>query len=237
MHNKHSHLLGMLLAAGALLSPLAANADTGAGKTGNMDVDKVVVSGTKAACSDKDWSLEFGSGAAFSNVRDSKLDGYTYVPIDLTASLKIDDVSLDDFCGGIFRGYTEFFFRGYWNQMVHSPAGENHMVGASFGPRYNFVQPGWKIVPFAEAGVGFGFLDSNPTYGPGGHTDNPHGMGQDFNFTFSVAIGARYDIDETWYLRVAAFYQHFSNAGLSEPYHDNRAIDAVGPELSVGARF
>jgi opacity protein-like surface antigen len=231
MYKKYSSLVGMLLAVGALLSPMTTQAGTDA--TASSDLDKV---NKAAVCAkNKDWSLELGSGAAFSNVRADNLDDYTCVPVNLTASLKIDEASLDNFCGGIFRGYTEFFFRGYWNQIVNGP--ENRIVGASFGPRYNFVQPGWKVVPFAEAGVGFGFIDSNPTYGTGGHNDHPRGMGQDFNFTFSVAIGARYDIDDTWYVRTSVFYQHFSNAGLSEPTHNNRAIDSVGPELAIGANF
>jgi opacity protein-like surface antigen len=227
MHRKLVHFCGLCLAITAGL-PLAARAGT------DLDLDKVVVVNTPAA-GEKEWSLELGSGAAFSNVRDSKLDGYTYVPVNLTASLKIDDASLDDICGGVFRGYTEFFFRGYWNQITSGH--ENRIVGASFGPRYNFVQPGWKVVPFVEAGVGFGFADSDPTHGAGGHNDQAHGLGQDFNFTFSVAVGARYDLNDTWYLRLAAFYQHFSNAGLSEPGHNNRAIDAAGPELAIGANF
>jgi opacity protein-like surface antigen len=220
---KHSLLVGaILLFASAWLTPLAAQA-------GN-DLDKVATANPKT----HDWSLEVGSGAAFSNVRMSHLDSYTYVPINLTFSLKIDELSLNNSFGGIFCGYTEFFFRGYWNQITHGP--EHRIVGASFGPRYNFVQPGWKLVPFVEGGVGFGFIDSNPTYGA--HPwDNPRGMGQDFNFTFSVAVGVRYDFSENYYLRLSAFYQHFSNAGLSEPAHNNRAIDAIGPELSFGANF
>ena len=224
MQSKYSYLFVILIAVGALLSPLAAKA--------GGDLDKICTK-QQNVC-DKDWSIELGSGAAFSNVRESRLDGYTYVPVNLTASLKIDEVSLDDFCGGVFRGYTEFFFRGYWNQITSGH--ENRIAGASFGPRYNFVQPGWKIVPFVEAGVGFGFADSNPTYGPGGYRDNEHGLGQDFNFLFSVSVGARYDIDETWYLRAAFFYQHFSNADMSSPI-SNRAIDAIGPELSIGMNF
>ncbi|MDR2462641.1 MAG: acyloxyacyl hydrolase [Verrucomicrobiales bacterium] len=204
------------------LAPLAVQTAAG--------LDKIVTVSPR-----QNWSLEIGSGAAFSNVRESHLDNYTYVPVNITAALKLDEISLDNYHGGIFRGYTEFFFRGYWNQIVSGP--ENRIIGASFGPRYNFVQPGWKWVPFIEAGVGFGFVDSNPVHGPGGIYDHPRGMGQDFNFTFSIAIGARYDIDEICYLRVSAFYQHFSNAGLSEPRHNNRAIDSVGPEVAFGLHF
>ncbi len=179
------------------------------------------------SCADKDWTIELGSGAAWSNVRHGQPNqAYTLVPITLTASLKIDDVSLDDFLGGWLRGYTEFYFQGEYQQIVRGP--ENHFEGIMVGPRYNFVQPGWVIVPFVEGGVGLGFADSNPQWG---------GLGQDFNFTFSAAAGARYDINCDWFVRLAVQYQHVSNAGLSEPEFPNHPIDELGPKISFGYSF
>ena len=177
-------------------------------------------------CGEKNWTLELDSGVTFSNVRSGQPNqAYTIVPIDLTASLKLDDVSLDHFLGGFLRGYTEFVFRGQYEQIVRGP--ENHYEGGMFGPRYNFVQPGWKIIPFVEGTVGFGFADSNPGSG---------GLGQDFNFSFGAAGGFKYKINDTWFLRLSADYQHMSNAGLSDPV-PNHPIDALGPKLSVGYAF
>ncbi len=110
--------------------------------------------------------------------------------ISLSASLKVDDVSLDNFLGGWLRGYTEFFFRGDYEQIVHGP--ENHVESFIVGPRYNFVQPGWKLIPYAEGGVGISFADSNPQWGR---------LGQDFNFTFTVGAGAKYLISDDWFVR------------------------------------
>lgn len=181
---------------------------------------------------DKDWSVELGSGVLFSNIRTGTGNNYTMVPIQLAGVLKIDDVSLDTFADGIFRGYTEFLFRGDFYQVTFGQ--ENHLAGVSVGPRYNFVQPGWKVVPFVEGTVGILFADSDPsTYGDGQH----RGLGQDFEFTFGVAAGVRYDITDDWYLRLSCDYMHVSNAGLSEPDHENKPIDALGPKLSVGYRF
>jgi opacity protein-like surface antigen len=179
-------------------------------------------------CGDaKDWSLELGSGAFWSNVRSGLPNqAYTVVPISLTASLKLDDVSLDHFLGGWLRGYSEFYFRGDYDQIVHGP--ENHYEGLLVGPRYNFVQPGWKIVPYVEGGVGFDFADSNPAAG---------GLGQDFNFTFDVGAGAKYNICNDFYVRLGVEYQHISNAGLSEPTNPNHPIDGLGPKLSFGYSF
>jgi opacity protein-like surface antigen len=140
--------------------------------------------------------------------------------------LKLDDVSLDNVLGGVLRGYTEFFFRGDYAQIVRGP--ENHYEGLIAGPRYNFVQPGWCIIPYVEGGVGFEFADSNPAGG---------GLGQDFNFTFMAGAGAKYNITDDFFVRLGVEYQHLSNAGLSEPQHPNHPIDALGPKLSFGYAF
>jgi hypothetical protein len=177
--------------------------------------------------SEKDWTVEIGSGVGFSNVRSGQPNqAYTIVPINISATLKVDDVSLDNFLNGWFRGYTEFFFRGDYEQIVRGP--ENHFEDFIVGPRYNFVQPGWKIIPYCEAGVGIGFADSNPALG---------GLGQDFNFTFTVGLGVRYNLSDDWFVRAGVEYQHVSNAGLSEPEFANHPIDALGPKISVGYSF
>jgi opacity protein-like surface antigen len=175
-----------------------------------------------------DWSLEAGSGVLFSNVRSSSLDGYTLVPASLMASLKLDDPGEDE---GWWRGYSEFAFRPYGMAVTHGA--ESRIVGMDFGPRYNFVRPGWKLVPFIGAMVGFGFADTKAYSNP----LTPYGLGQDFNFQFTVNTGVRYDINDSWYVRLTLEYVHFSNAGLSEPARQNRAIDAAGPQLSFGYRF
>jgi opacity protein-like surface antigen len=177
--------------------------------------------------SEKDWTLELGSGVTFSNVRSGQPNqAYTIVPIELTASLKLDDVGLDHYLGGVVRGYSEFFFAGQYEQIVRGP--ENHYEGLMVGPRYNFVQPGWKVIPYVEGGVGFGFADSNPAGG---------GLGQDFNFSFEVGAGAKYNFCDNFFARLGVEYQHVSNAGLSEPAEPNHPIDAIGPKLSFGYSF
>ena len=182
---------------------------------------------TPALATEKDWTIELGSGATWSNVRSGQPNqSYTIVPITLTASLKLDDVGLDNYLGGWLRGYSEFYFRGDYEQIVHGP--ENHLEDFIVGPRYNFVQPGWKLIPYAEGGVGIAFADSDPKLG---------GLGQDFNFTFTVGVGAKYLISDSWFVRAGVEYQHVSNAGLSEPEFANHPIDALGPKVSVGYSF
>jgi hypothetical protein len=188
---------------------------------------KEITPPTCGGCTEKDWTLELSSGVSWSNVRSGEPnEPYTIVPIALTASLKLDDVSLDHFLGGYLRGYSEFFFEGQYEQIVHGP--ENHYEGIMVGPRYNFVQPGWVIVPYVEGGVGLGFADSKPQLG---------GLGEDFNFTFEAGAGAKYNITCDFYARLGVEYQHVSNAGLSEPTNPNHPIDELGPKLSFGYSF
>jgi opacity protein-like surface antigen len=214
-----------MLATVVLLALGAPRATAGTEMNDSKDMKGI----TPPACNplDKDWTLELGSGVSFSNVRSGEPNkAYTIVPIQLTASLKLDDVSLDNMAGGVFRGYSEFWFRGQYDQIVRGP--ETHYEGLLVGPRYNFVQPGWKVIPFVEGGVGIGFADSNPQAG---------GLGQDFNFSFEVAAGAKYQINCNWFARLAVQYQHMSNAGLSDPPNPNHPIDSLGPILSVGYAF
>ena len=189
-----------------------------------------VITKTKNSEEVKEWSLEASTGALIADIRTDNT-GYTLIPGSLTLGWSMDDVSLDDFCGGIFRGNTEFLFRAYGDYVYNGI--ESRFIGMQYGPRYNFVQPGWKWVPFVEGNVGFGFCDSQGQW----RGDRQVGQGQDFCFNFGIKAGTRYDIDENWYIRLAGVFTHFSNAGLSEPGRKNRSMDAAGPELSLGYRF
>jgi lipid A 3-O-deacylase len=219
--------LRVLLTCVAILAALALPRAVAGTEMTKTDMKEITPPSCGSCCTEKDWTLELSSGASWSNVRSGQPNqAYTVVPISLTASLKLDDVSLDNFAWGIFRGYSEFYFSGQYEQIVHGP--ENHYEGIMVGPRYNFVQPGWVIIPYVEGGVGIGFADSNPAAG---------GLGQDFNFSFSAGAGAKYNICDDFFVRLGVEYQHVSNAGLSEPTNPNHPIDELGPKLSFGYSF
>jgi hypothetical protein len=151
---------------------------------------------------------------------------YMMAPQMLSVNWNLDNIGLDDFWGGIFRGNTMWkttfigspVFNGY----------EHQMFGFATGPQYNFVQPGWNLVPFISARVGLVFLDT---------TGNPNDIGQDFNFTFMVTPGARYFISDHSSIGANFIYQHISNGGLSEPEVKNRALDLVGFQISYTHSF
>ncbi|MEM9399976.1 MAG: acyloxyacyl hydrolase [Verrucomicrobiota bacterium] len=220
------HLFLSILIAGLVCeSPLRAGIDLSKQDASQIDMLKTTTD------PGYDIAIELGSGAYFGNVRVSDLQDMTIVPVNFTIAIPVDEISLDDQWGGLVRGYTDFLLRS--NNYFVFDARESRFNGFSFGPRYNFVQPGWKLIPFAEGMVGFGFLDADPTTGPGEQV----GAGQDFNFMFSVSVGARYDLTDSFFLRLAATYSHISNADLSEPDFENKAFDVVGPELSLGLKF
>ncbi len=127
---------------------------------------------------------------------------------------------------GWLRGNTEWIVGGYFTPVLEGA--ENRFSGMLFGPRYNFVQPNWKFVPYIESRVGFAFTDSGTVSGA---------QGQDFCFTFVTATGVRYLIDDNWSISLAAMYQHISNGGLSEPQRPNNGLDSIGPQLGVLYKF
>jgi len=140
----------------------------------------------------------------------------------LTWRWQLDDVGNPDWR----RGNTEWVTSVYYEDVLHGV--EHHFEGFLCGPRYNFVQPGWNVTPFVEARVGCLFADSQT---------NPAGLGQDFNFTFTVSPGIQYFLSPNWSISIAAMYQHISNGGLSEPSRVNNSIDSIGPIINASYHF
>ena len=86
------------LTAGIVLSLNVATADPVVADSGDAKDMKEL---TPPPSGEKDWTLELGSGALWSNVRTSDDKAYAIIPISLTASLKLDDVGLDHELGGV----------------------------------------------------------------------------------------------------------------------------------------
>lgn len=99
------------------------------------------------------------------------------------------------------------------------------LVGPSAAIRYNFVQPGWKIVPYVQGGVGITFSDAYQDKSQDAIGTNPE-------FTIQGAAGARYLLDDHWSIDVEAGYEHISNADLAKR---NDGVNAVGG--SVGFTY
>jgi hypothetical protein len=122
---------------------------------------------------------------------------------------------------GFLRGNFELLGEGFASAIFDGPG--SFIAGVTFWGRYNFVQPGWRWVPYAQAGMG---LTS---------TDIPHEIvGQPFNFNLELGIGTRYFLSPKWAMQLEFRYQHISNANSGE---HNIGINSCGPILGVSYFF
>jgi hypothetical protein len=149
-------------------------------------------------------------------------NNYRYLPQLITVGWQLDEIGNE----GWNRGNTEFLFSGMYAPVIHGP--NPWFTGGLFGPRYNFIQEGWPVVPYLESRVGFVFTDA---------TGAPNSQGQDFCFSFTIGTGVRIPVMQQLSVNLGILYQHISNGGLSEPDHDNVGLDSIGPTLSVTWAF
>ena len=125
---------------------------------------------------------------------------------------------------GWLRGYNQFYLSGMAEPIFKGI--ENHYFGFNLGMRYNFVQPGSRVVPYFSGGVGAGGIDSHP--------EVPGGQGQDFTFNILSAAGISFIVNDHWKIDVGALYQHLSNGGQTDP---NPSLNLFGPQLGVNYSF
>jgi len=124
----------------------------------------------------------------------------------------------------IFRGYNQVYLLGMVEPIFRGP--ENHYFGISMGFRHVFVQPGWRLQPYASGGAGLGWIDSTDEF--------RHGQGQDFTFNILSAAGVDYLVNDHLKINVGLLYQHLSNAGQTDP---NPSLNLLGPQVGVTFSF
>lgn len=122
------------------------------------------------------------------------------------------------------RGYNQVYLLAMIEPVLRGP--ENFYYGISAGFRYNFVQPGCRLVPYISGGVGLGWIDS--------HADVYGAQGQDFTFNILSAIGLSYQVSDHLKLSAGALYQHLSNAGQTDP---NPSLNLFGPQAGITYSF
>jgi len=149
-------------------------------------------------------------------------NNYRYLPQLITVGWQLDQIGNE----GWNRGNTEFLFSGMYAPVIHGP--NPWFTGGLFGPRYNFIQEGWPVVPYLESRVGFMFTNA---------TGAPNSQGQDFCFSFTIGTGVRIPVMDQLSVNLGILYQHISNGGLSEPDNENVGLDSIGPTLSVTWAF
>jgi Lipid A 3-O-deacylase (PagL) len=126
------------------------------------------------------------------------------------------------------RGNTEFTFGATYTAITEGR--ESVFAGPVTGARYNFVQPNWKLVPYADLQVGLGYTDAYQPYQLKHHL-RTDGQGQDFTFTFLMSAGFRYNFNQRYSATVGFMAMHISNMYLSEPKYYNHGINVIGPAV------
>jgi len=126
--------------------------------------------------------------------------------------------------GGFFRGYNQIYLSLLAEPFIRGI--ENHYFGMNLGLRYNFVRPGSRYVPYFSGGVGLGFIDSHP--------EQFGAQGQDFTFNILSALGVSYQFSNRFRGEVGVLYQHFSNAGQTDP---NPSLNLFGPQVGFTFLF
>ena len=123
-----------------------------------------------------------------------------------------------------YRGNMEVLLEGFGAGIYEShSAGGNYIAGASLYLRYNFVQPGWRFIPYVEGGAGLTSMDISHNYD-----------GMNFNFNLDLGAGARYLITRHCSINLQGLFQHISNADLGA---HNIGLNSLGPRLSVSFFF
>jgi len=119
--------------------------------------------------------------------------------------------------------------RGNWEGLVEVSnsiifKGPGNYIGGVTGLlRYNFVQPGWDLIPYIQGGVGIVYNDIYKD-------DSQQAIGQAIEFTIPCSIGVHYLIDKNWAVAAEAMFHHISNAGMSKR---NNSLNSLGGFIGV----
>lgn len=118
---------------------------------------------------------------------------------------------------GFLRGNWEFLLTAFGGGIFDGPG--DILIGAEMLLRYNFVQPGSRLIPFIQIGGGGVYSDA------AGDDSIQHLIGTDLSFVLEGEIGLRYKLNERCAIHCGLDYQHISNAGLAR---HNAGVNALG---------
>jgi lipid A 3-O-deacylase len=159
--------------------------------------------------------IEFGIGVFGSPWSEgtAKRPDMAFAIGELRAGWMLTDVRGD----GVFRGNWEFVFDVFGAGIFDGPG--DVLVGAEVLLRYNFIQPGSRLVPFIQIGGGGVYSDASDD------DAIQHLIGSDLSFILEGEIGLRWKVRERCAIHCGIDYRHISNAGLA---HHNAGVNALG---------
>ena len=135
--------------------------------------------------------------------------------------------------GYMFPVIGNHFYRGNFEALANLFLWEStreHMGilgGLALGFHYNFVQRGWRFVPYLGASLG---ISGNDLY----VQQSQQIFGGPFDFVLQAHAGARYFINKNWGLMIEGGYQHVSNADI---YTRNVGINQFGGRFGIFCNF
>jgi hypothetical protein len=176
------------------------------------------------------WSFSLESIYAFENIespwfvaalhphKKNPLD-YKFVTEILSARYRMTETA-----GPLFlRGNLEFGIGPIGTAIVNGP--ESYFVGAAGGFRYNFVQPGARLIPYLELRGGIGRSDAQKVY---------KSLQSDATLTYLLGGGVRYELGSRWSVAVGAMDQHLSTGFFAR---QDYGTDALGFNAAIELRY
>ncbi|MGH8500592.1 MAG: acyloxyacyl hydrolase [Methylococcales bacterium] len=160
------------------------------------------------------FQLGYGSGFTIGNSGRADAKDVRYLATFPSFGIGISDSFGND---SWYRGNIDFVTEGEF--ITFLGPGEGHSAGLAVLLRYNFLSLA-KFVPYAEVGVGAGYLESNLTRQSDGAVFYPQG-----------AVGMNYFISDNWALSLSYRYHHISNKGIRKPNTGiNTNVGLIGVE-------
>jgi len=164
-------------------------------------------------------TLEFMTGAMFSPCGlgpHTPVYNYQQNNVRLGWMLVSPDDKENPFRDTPFRGNFEALFETTGSYVWETFG--TYMVGITGIVRYNFVQPGWIVVPYIQGGAGVIYTNAR-------NWSNQEAIGGNWEFTPQFAGGLKFLIDDNFSFNIEGAFQHISNACTSAR---NEGVNAYG---------
>ena len=158
-----------------------------------------------------------GGGESSSLYPGARRPKITFLEGDVRVGLIVSDTIGCSF----YRGNFEILLDGFGAGITDGPG--NWLAGGRVFGRYNFTQPGARVIPYLQ--VNGGAL-GNDIYRD--HTQKIIGGG--FEFTTGVSLGLHFLISRNFGLLLEGGYQHVSNADI---YPRNAGLNTLGAQAGL----
>ena len=176
------------------------------------------------------WSFSIESIYAFKNIESpwfvvalhphkKNPQDYEFITEILSARYRLTETG-----GPLFlRGNLECSIGPIFTAIVHGP--ESYFAGAVGGFRYNFIQPGARLIPYLELRGGIGKCDSRKIY---------KSMQSDATLSYLLGAGLRYELSSRWSVAVGVMDQHLSTGFFASRDY---GADALGVNAAIELRY